>query len=422
LRVIQSLYGRQSKLKVFFILDKWCHANKKFGTSAWESNFVTSFSSLNEHEFSVFHFDEFRDLNPGISANPSLVKCIKNETPDFIFLVIYEEPSYQDKIISLQSLAYIRDNLKIPIVTIFGDLEHAAQVKILNILEPFVSLILFTALAPPGIRIKNQKLKYSWVPKNPQVFYAMDGIVKSRDVSYFGTPKPDRLRVVKYLAKNSAINVSVGGGERQENIPVQEYASLIRQSKICLSFSRAANCHVTNARVFEVISCNSMLLEQAGMETPKILVPYTDYVPFFSKADCLDKAIYFLRNEIEREEIAKNAHSKYLNFYTARRFWDEIFEFALANKVSPKTIANENLQNKPNLSGNSFWGQSILKRSIPEFDESQYTKFPIAYRISYPILNQFMVSGPLYLLFRLWWKCIEFIRRVIRKIYRVIFK
>jgi spore maturation protein CgeB len=270
-------------MRVFFILDKWCHGNKKFGESAWETNFITSFISLGiENEHHAFHFDKFHDDHPSDNANKALIEAIKLFSPDFIFLVIYERPGYTDKIINIESLEYIKSVIKIPIALIFGDLEHQEQVDILLIIEKFAALILYTAIAAPGKRINCDKLRYTWVPKDQKYFFKNE-YSKKYDLTYFGSPKPERIILVNYLKKNN-LDVFSAGGERQDNLPIMDYADSIRSSKICLSFSRAGSCHVINARVFEVISCGSMLLEQAGSETPKLFKPYVDYIPFFSKS------------------------------------------------------------------------------------------------------------------------------------------
>lgn len=404
-------------MKAFFILDKWCQANKTFGPSAWEENFVTSFSSLGNYDSIVFHFDEYHDAFPGDSANQALMQSLQREAPDFIFLVIYERPGTSDKIISLETLRIIKEQLQIPIVTIFGDLEHIEQVKILETIEPYMTLVLFTALAPPGIRLNNPKLKYSWVPKSPVYFYRDINAVKINELAYFGSPKSNRIRLINYLERRG-IPVLNGGGERQENIPVQDYAQNIRESKVCISFSRAAYCHVTNARVFEVISCGSMLLEQEGMETPKILKPFNDFIPFFSRKDCFEKAQYYLQNNAEREEISLNGYLKYQALFSSERFWLNIFEYLEASKKGQLFVSLPEVSSSQ--SGKNFWIQSILHRTIPIFNADQYKGFNNFRLIHYQFLDKVMVTPSLYLIYRWLCRCIECPRRILVKIKRII--
>lgn len=374
-------------MKVFLVLDKWCHGNKRFGISAWESNFLNSFIGLgNGYDKKVFHFDEFRDENPKDRANKELINQIQLYEPDIVFLVLYEMPSNNDKIIDIQSLEIIKNKLEIPIVTIFGDLEHNSQVRILKRIDQYLTLALFTALTAPGVRLNNSKLKYTWVPKDERVFYGDKSITKDIEISYYGSPKPERMKLVSYLLDRE-INMITGGGERQENIPVKEYANLLRRSKISLGFSRAANCHVTNARAFEVIACNSLLLEQEGMETPKLLKPYEDYIPYISNKDCVDKAKYYLKNESERIEISNNGYNKFRNLYSSKRFWEDIFYF-INNNEKPKI--------KSYLNYNEYWSNNIIDRQIPEFLVREYSNFPKKIVLKYKILTIIMENRILY--------------------------
>jgi hypothetical protein len=385
-------------MKAFFILDKWCAANKSWGPSAWETNFVSSFASLEKYEYSTFHFDEFHDQHPGENANKALIESLKKESPDFIFLVIYQKPGRQDTIISIDSLKKIQEQLHIPIVTIFGDLEHREQEEILEIVEPYMSLILYTALAPPGIRLKNPKVKYTWVPKAPNIFYRDEGVNKVQEITYFGSPKPHRMKLIKYLQSNS-IPIVVGGGERQQNIPVSKYAQLMRESKISLSFSRAEFCHVINARAFEVLACDSMLLEQSGMETPKILIPFEDFIPFFSKKDCLEKIKYFLKNDSERRNISHNGYLKYKSFFTSDRFWSEIYYYLYSTKGTCRLEIGAST-----LTSTQYWSLSIQERVAPNFNAINYVGFHDFLVWYYKILERFMIEDRLYFIFRVFRK------------------
>ncbi len=102
-----------------------------------------------------------------------------------------------------------------------------------------------------------------------------------------GSPKKERLKLIKYL-NNRNIKITVFGGGRNSNISVKEYANYNKKSKISMSFSQNSSCHVINARTFETLACNSMPLEE-GVETPKFFIPFDDYVPYYSRRDCEEK-------------------------------------------------------------------------------------------------------------------------------------
>ena len=406
-------------MKAFFVVDKWCAANKSWGPSAWETNFITSFEALNKFECSSFHFDEFHDQFPGMSANQNLIDKLKINRPDFIFLVLYKKPGLADSIISIESLAKIRDKLKIPVVTIFGDLEHGEQEEILRVIEPFMTLILYTALTAPGVRINSPKMKYTFAPKDPTFFYGDEHVVKKTQICYYGSSKPERVAVINYLASNS-VPITLAGGEREQNIPVMKFADRIRETKICLSFSRAARCHMSNARTIEVIACNSMLLEQAGMETPKLLIPYQDFIPFLSLKDCADKAKYFLRNDSEREEISNNGHKKYQKLFSSEMFWMNIIEYLTSIKSVPQAGRDQKILRK--VGGEEFWITPLIERGTPRLEKSTYKGFPVYFEIYYRCLNRMMESKTFYIGFRIYRFFADLTTRIFNKIMRIILK
>jgi len=97
-----------------------------------------------------------------------------------------------------------------------------------------------------------------------------------------GSPKIERLKLIRYL-NNKNINIAVFGGERNGDISVKGYAKYIKKLKISLGFYRNLNRHVINARSFETLVCNSILLKEEGVEIPKFFIPFEDYVPYCSR-------------------------------------------------------------------------------------------------------------------------------------------
>ena len=68
-----------SKLKVLFILDKWCAGNKNSGISEWETNIWKSLESTGLADVVVFHFDEYRTLH--IDPDSAVIALCEAEKP-----------------------------------------------------------------------------------------------------------------------------------------------------------------------------------------------------------------------------------------------------------------------------------------------------------------------------------------------------
>lgn len=84
------------------------------------------------------------------------------------------------------------------------------------------------------------------------------------------------------------------------------------QTKISLNaYSDIANNQAVNQRLYEVMGVGSFLLSKQS-KTLETLLPKELIVTYSDVADCLDKIKYFLKNEREREEIARKAQAHVL--------------------------------------------------------------------------------------------------------------
>ena len=126
-----------NKTKIFFILDKYCAANPEFGVSEWETNIWKSFQSTNLGEFELFHFDEYVEKNLN-GADKALLKKISIFKPNFICLVIYRLPGTHFSVPTMETLRIITEDFCLPIIAIWGDLEHEEQVDISKKISKFV--------------------------------------------------------------------------------------------------------------------------------------------------------------------------------------------------------------------------------------------------------------------------------------------
>jgi len=313
--------------KVLYVGDKWCLGKKVHGISEWETNLWKSLKSTGLVNLEVFHFDDYfyQNKKPGDGA---FIKKISTFHPDIICIVIYKKPGADFNVPKWKTLKVIKNHYKIPIIAIWGDLVTPGQVKIYKELLPYTTINAATLSAATVKRMGNpEKCIYMWVPKDTKIF---NNPQKKRDinVSYTGSLKKDRLERINYLVDNS-IPVYYRGGEREEHLTTSEYADIFKRSKITLSFARQYfphYSHVIDARPFEAMNCGTMVMEEENFETPKLFIPFVDYVPYTSKKDLLEKVQYYLKHDKERKIIARNGYEKVINLYSARRFWELLIE------------------------------------------------------------------------------------------------
>ncbi len=307
------------------------------GISEWETNLWQSLKTTNLAQVDTFHFDDYVRCY-GQGADQGLLRVCQKFRPNAVCLVLDGLPGSSDHLPKWQTLTSLKQQFKLSIFSIWGDLQSPEQVKLS---QKFVSIMDFyiytaTSVALHGIKT-NKPYVYFWVPKDRAVFFNPK-IKRDIKVSFVGSLKPERVKMINYL-KAKGVKVFTGGGERADHLTVKQYAGILQRSKISLNFSRSGWLPVMPARSFEITGCGAMLLEEAGPETAKLFIPGVDYVPFFSKKDLLEKIRYYLVHDREREAVARNGWQTCSHDYSAKRFWQLVLAM-IKGERKPQTIIN----------------------------------------------------------------------------------
>ena len=80
------------------------------------------------------------------------------------------------------------------------------------------------------------------------------------------------------------------------------------------------------SRVWEVLWCQTFLLEEDNPVTGLYFEPYVDYVPFTTLQDLVDKIRYYLENDEERDRIRMHGRATVEKYYNSRIYWENLFE------------------------------------------------------------------------------------------------
>ncbi len=304
---------------VMFVGDLWCAANPKMGKSEWEGNIWASLESTGLVDVARFHFDKYY-YHTGQRGDKALLENIERLKPDYIVLIMYKEPGNDPTVISLDTIA----NIKVPIISIWGDLEAEEQRYLAKALEPFMHKVVCTANKSIAERMN---YTYMHVPKDPRIFNNPD---KERDIDIvfsgsYGHGREERQKYMNYLLSNK-VKLLHGGSEGGDHFTTEDYAERYKRAKLALSFSVARGMNVVNARPFEAMSCGAMLLEQESLELAKLYTPFVDYVPWTTEVDLLEKVRYYLEHDEERKKIAEAGHQKTKELYSALTFWKKTLE------------------------------------------------------------------------------------------------
>ncbi|MFC1989901.1 glycosyltransferase [Chloroflexota bacterium] len=315
------------KPHLLILSEKWCEHNPTFGPSNDDHNIFGSLAASEVATYVRLNHDEYcqnhRSFDRGL-----LLECFRHR-PDAIVIV-----NWLLSPLRLETLKLLKEGLQIPAVVIWGDsVNHMEEAEALL---PYVDLSIMIDSTTAYLQKTHQPEKYlpMWTPEDPRIFYNPN-MPRDITVSFLGTmaEHSDRLAGIAEL-RSAGIEVYQAGGQRENRLPVEEYARVYMRSKIAVDFC----CHTNLApqlkgRVFEATLCGAMLLESENPEIAAWFEPMVDYVPFRDEKDLVEKARYYLSHDSERIKIASRGYHKAKEKYTGKLFWETVLRRVLGTEL-----------------------------------------------------------------------------------------
>lgn len=268
------------------------------------------------HKVRIFYTgDSYRNK---FEKSGLLIKEVLNFKPELIVFA----PVSPEIDPTQEALRKITKELKIKLyIHIFNS---AAQTKHKENMVEFADIIgLADGEALGGYKADNIKIFSVYGMVALKYFYDKK-TEKDIDVSFVGSVRVNgkRNEHIEYLRKNG-----VKVYTRPYRLPLGEYSDILNRSKISINFCGEKGYESRlGGRIFEIISCKAMLLQENGAQAEKILNEGKDFVSFKNKEDLLEKIRHYLKRERERFSIAQSGHDKALKMYGARQTWINIFD------------------------------------------------------------------------------------------------
>jgi hypothetical protein len=168
-------------------------------------------------------------------------------------------------------------------------------------------------------------------PQDSELFHYTSNESKNIDISFIGTQYNERKEYLDYLKDNLSkypYKIVIGSGARGDKYSFEEYASILRRSKICINFTMSpSGMHQLKGRTYEAAACNTMLLESENDQTCKMF-PDSCVKYFTSKENLVEKVHEYLHNVDHRIKIAQNAYNYYTLYYSPTQFWKQVLDIA----------------------------------------------------------------------------------------------
>ena len=307
---------------VLFVSNKFYYGREELGpTSGWESLWNESLSKFFGEKLVCFHPDAYGP-DSDLESDKAFSDLVSKNNFELIVMIFNNGFRWHRSFLGSVGLQTLSTS-GAKIVCIWGDAYIPSQRKLIKKLQGYVDLNILTASEAVSKRLsKRLKVFYSFVPI---VNYksSRGNSICDCDVSFGGTLKEGRRSIIDYLTANG-VKVHVGGGEGGGTLTRDAYFGLLGHP-MSISFSDSKIEPVINARVFEILSQEVLLLQQWGRETAKFLIPYSDFVPWFNRIDLQEKITYYSSHKDEAKLIAKNGHLRFLE-YSNELLWNSVLE------------------------------------------------------------------------------------------------
>tara|TARA_X000000368_G_C22498457_1_gene479445 strand:- start:125 stop:550 length:426 start_codon:yes stop_codon:yes gene_type:complete len=136
------------------------------------------------------------------------------------------------------------------------------------------------------------------------------------------------MEFIDYLEKNlsPSFNVYLSINQRGNQPSNKMHSQILSKAKIGLNFSMSVDYDQIKGRSLYTMISGALLIETENKQVSKLFDPYNDYVPFKTKEELLEKIIFYLKNDKERERIALNGMNKCLNNFDGISQWKVILE------------------------------------------------------------------------------------------------
>jgi hypothetical protein len=218
------------------------------------------------------------------------------------------------------------ESRKIRTLAIIGDAWSEDIIKVAQYWNEVTDAFFICCPLSPlrGLKDVQHKLCEDALPLSTKIFFPQ---TKTIDLSFVGSfyshLREFFLSFVGFIFKENKYVTKIICHDRIQTSAVlmEEYGSIMRQSKIVLNFSSRGfqeidySCKVNTGRVFEAIACKSLLLCEDNPSTAAYFVPYLHYIPFNNLKSLIVSLKFFLKNPQLAEEIALKAYEFYMAHY-----------------------------------------------------------------------------------------------------------
>lgn len=305
-------------------MEKYCDLNPTLGETSAYYNIVGSLlSSGLLRDLKVFHYDEYL-VNTGNRIDQHIIDQLREDKPDCLAVSYY--PFADSRNVASETFEQIKQ-MGVPVVFIWFDYIH----KHIRDLAQSIGSCGSLNVVVDTFDHTGGKFMPMWVPQDERIF-KQEGTTKDIEICFNGSMNGygERHTYINYLKNHLSIHID--GGQREHRLTLQQYAEVLKRSKISLNFPNKPDGSVQGkCRIYESMLCGCLLMEKANPVIERWFAPSIDYIPFSSEGELVDRAKYYLANNTEREKIVSSATKKMRENYSSKNWWKIVIEEARKN-------------------------------------------------------------------------------------------
>ena len=162
---------------------------------------------------------------------------------------------------------------------------------------------------------------------DPSMFYPISQAERDIDVAVFGSRVGERGEWIDLLAAEFGERFQhIGGvsGEQRNPLPIEQYAALLRRTKIVVNTQTYSFRQQCKGKVREAIQCGVLLMEQDNTETRQLLPDGCGVVYFRTPAELISHIRYYLTELVAYEKNLQAAVNLFAGQSIVKNWTDKI--------------------------------------------------------------------------------------------------
>ena len=319
-------YLKTNKKTILYVEARYDYGNKASGLGYEHYNFYYTLRNMN-YSLIYFDYDRIKQRYNAEKMTQMLREAVYCYHPDILFYAHYQDWVKHD--------VWKEISNELPTKTIIWLTDDHTDYERERPVWELFNLIVTTDRKGYEKRKKegfNNVFLSQWACNH--FLYKKLNLPKIYDVSFVGQCYGEREGFVASL-KKKGINVTTfgRGWENSSRVSQADIIKIYNQSKISLNLSLshdtpAGYIYTLKGRDFEAPGCGSLLLTRDAKEISEYFVPGEEIITYEDANDAAEKINYYLKNEDEREKIAKSGYERVMKEHTYEKRFLEIFEYA----------------------------------------------------------------------------------------------